>query len=290
MRIVSARISILLIAVGAVIAAACSSSTTAPPVTLATPPPSHLYVSDFTGNLYVYTLPLNAVSQPSVTLAGQAAFAGIAVSQNKLYNGPYVFQLPLTSTSVRTAVLTTTSNVIDDAADANGTIYLAENMNSTCCIDVYQGGATSPTFTLSGASVNAPFGVAMDFGGNLFLANAGSIGYFATPVHAGEAGITFGRDSFNEGLVTDSSANLYVADGNGLGTIDYYHPPYAVASAPGTPATIGGKLYQMAIGPDGTMYIMSQLPSQIDVLTPPYTSIAFAVPTSWTGYGVAVGP
>ena len=272
--------------------AACSNTSTSPsPTPTPTPlPPTHLYVSDFTGNLYVYTLPLTASSTPTVTLAGQGALAGIAISQNKLYNGPFVFQLPLTSSSVKTATLTTTSSVVSDAADASGTIYLAENMNSTCCIDVYQGGATSPTFTLSGASVDAPFGVAVDSGGNLFSANVGSIGYFTAPVHSGQVGIIFGRDAFNEGLVTDASINLYVADGNGTGTIDYYHPPYTIASAPGTPVTIGGKLWQMAIGPDGTMYIASQTPNQLDVLTSPYTSIALAVPTSFNAYGVAVGP
>jgi hypothetical protein len=292
MRIANAKFGAFLAVGVAVFTAACSNTSTSPSPT-PTPtllPPTHLYVSDQAGSIYVYALPLTLTSTPVVTVTGQACECGMTISQNKLYVGPFVFQLPLTNTSVHIATLTTTSNPIADASDASGTIYIAEDMSATCCVDVYQGGATTPTFTLSGASVNDPFGATIDSGGNLFIANNGSIGYFTTPIHSGQVGITFGRNSFNEGLATDSSINLYVADGNGTGTMDYYHPPYTGATTPGAPVTLGGTLEQMGIASDGTMYVAVESPNQLYVMTTPYTSIGLAVPASYIPYGIAIGP
>ncbi|HME80910.1 MAG TPA: hypothetical protein VKF82_02425 [Candidatus Eremiobacteraceae bacterium] len=261
-----------------------SSSTPAPPAA-----PPHLYVTDSTGTLYAYTLPLTATSTPAVTVAAKTCVCQNAVFGGELVSGLYVLTLPLTTTSTPAKTLTVTSSPIGAAIDSTGTIYLSENMSATCCADVYQGGVTSPSFTLSGASVNDPYGAAVDTGNNLFLANVGTIGYFASPVHSGQAGIAFGRDSFNEGLVTDSSDNLYVADGNGKGTMDVYHPPYTAASMPASTVSIPGTLEQMAIGSDGTMYITVETPNQIDVLTPPYTTVSLVVPTTFLPYGVASG-
>ncbi len=292
MRIVSAKFGAFLAVGIAVLTAACSNTSTSPSATpTPTPlPPTHLYVSDQAGTVYVYALPLTLASTPAVTVTGQGCECGMTISQNKLYVGPFVFQLPLTNASVHIATLTTTSSPVADASDASGTIYIAENMSATCCVDVYQGGATTPTFTLSGVSVKTPFGATVDSGGNLFVANSGSIGYFTAPVHSGEVGITFGRDSFNEGLATDAAINLYVADGNGPGTMDYYHPPYTGATTPGAPVTFSSTLEQMGIASDGTMYIAAESPNQLFVLTAPYTSVALAVPVSYVAYGIAIGP
>ena len=208
--------------------------------------------------------------------------------------GLHVFQLPLTASSTSIQTLTASgTNVLSIAAGSTGTIYAAEDVSSTCCVDVYQGGATSPSFTLSGASVNDPFGVAVDTSGNVFVANdtgSGSIGYFAAPVHSGQAGIVFGRDIFNEGLITDASDNLYVADGNGTGTMDIYHPPYTVSSMPANTVTLTGTLDQMALGSDGTMYAPTEFPNQLYALLSPYTSVSVTTPVTFKPYGIAVGP
>jgi hypothetical protein len=155
---------------------------------------------------------------------------------------------------------------------------------------VFQGGASTPTFTLSGASINSPFGVAIDNSGNAFVANNGNIGYFAATVHTGQTGITFGRDSFNEGLVTDSNDNLYVADGNGSGTMDIYHPPYTTGTTVANTITTTGEIEQMAMSASGTMYVAMQTPNQLGVLNSPYTSVSLNVPTPFAPYGIAVGP
>ncbi len=274
--------------------AACKS-TNAIPNTISVQ--KHLYVTDDSGNIQVYDLPLTASSTPSLTLAGAACNdCGIAVSHTKLYVGQgssvKVYQLPLTASSTPIQTLTASgSTTLSVTADSSGTIYVAEDDSGTCCVDVYQGGASSPTFTLSGASVDDPFGVAIDGSGNAFVANASNIGYFAATVHSGEAGITFGRDNFNEGLVTDSGDNLYVADGDGHGTMDIYHPSYTGATTVANTVTLNaGYLEQMVVGSNGTMYIANETPNQLDVLTSPYTSIALAVPTTFEGYGMAIGP
>lgn len=256
---------------------------------------THLYVQS-NGNTYLYQLPLTASSTPLVTLSTGGGYLGLTVSQNKLYvaagsNVVKVFQLPLTSSSTPIQTLTlSASNALSLAADSSGTIYVAEDQSGSCCVDVFQGGASTPTFTLSGASVDAPFGVAIDSGGNAFVANNGNIGYFAAPVHSGQAGITFGRNNFNEGLVTDGSDNLYVADGGGIGTMDVYHPPYTTGTTVSSTVTIVGAIEQMAMSSTGTMYLAMQTPNQLDVRTSPYTSVSLSVPTPFAPYGIAVGP
>jgi hypothetical protein len=292
MRLAS-LLTILIASASITVLSACSSTNAVP-----NPPVfAHLYVTDGSGNVDVYRLPLTAASTPTLTFAaGGCAYCGLAVSQHKLYVGAgstvKVYQLPLTASSTSIQTLTASaSTTLSIAADSSGTIYVAENSSGTCCVDVFQGGASTPTFTLSGASVASPYGVAIDSAGNAFVANASSIGYFAATVHSGEAGITFGRDDFNEGLVTDSADNLYVADGDGQGTMDVYHPAYTGASAPASTVTLtAGYLEQMAMSTNGTMYIANESPNQIDVLTSPYTANSVTVPTSFQPYGIAVGP
>lgn len=291
-RIPSSATCIAAVAATLLLLTACKSTNAIPHVATQL----HLYVTDSSGNVQVYQLPLTASSTPVVTLAaGACSYCGVTVSGERLYvstgSTVKVFALPISasSTSIKTLTLTGSTG-LSLAADASGTIYAAEDDSSTCCVDVFQGGATTPTFTLSGASVDAPFGVAVDSHGNVFSANSANIGYFAAPVHSGETGITFGRDNFNEGLITDSSDNLYVADGDGAGTMDIYHPPYTGASSPANTVTFGGYLEQMAMGIDGTMYIAHESTNEINVLSSPYTSISFNTATSFQGYGIAIGP
>lgn len=289
------RFSILAVGVagiaGALLLTACNSTNAVPHVTTTQ---QHLYMTDSSGNVDVYRFPLTASSTPSLTFAAGSCGCGIGTSGQKLYvsfgSAVKVYQLPLTASSTAIQTLTLTSGTaLSIAADSSGTIYVAENHSGTCCIDVFQGGASTPTFTLSGASVDAPYGVAVDTQGNVFVANVSNIGYFAATVHSGETGISFGRDDFNEGIITDGSDNLYVADGDGAGTMDIYHPPYTGGSSPANTVTFSGDLEQMAMASNGTMYVDNYAPNQIDVLTSPYTTISPVVPTTFQGYGVAVG-
>jgi len=293
------RIFFSVCAVAAILAAACTSNnsvTLPPPGSSPTPTVQHVYVSDDTGVIYAFAYPLTSTSTSTLALSVGFTPAGMAAFGNKLYvandggSQALVYQLPLTSTSTSIATITLSHHAVDVALDSSGNLYAAENQSSTCCVDFVPAGASSPSFTLSSANVITPFGATLDRNNNLFLANSGNVGFFAAPVTSSSTGISFGRDSFNEGLVTDSSGNLYVADGNGPGTIDIYNPPYTSASMPVSTSTIGGTLEQMAMDANNVLYTNSFTPNQIDVLNAPYTSIAFFVPVATHPYGIALGP
>lgn len=261
---------------------------TAPPV-----PFQHLYVSDDANNLYVYNYPVSASSTPSVTLSGTFE-AGLAVQGNQLYAAHgaqvQVFTLPLSASSTPSRTITLTSSALDIAVDSSGRLFAAENVSNVCCVDVVNPGGSSPAYTLKNANVVTPFGLTIDAAQNLFLANSGSVGYFAAPVTSASAGISFGRDGFNEGIAADSHDNLYVADGNGPGTLDIYNPPYSVSSSLVASTTLGGTLEQMAMASNDVLYVAAGgTLSQVDVVVAPYASVSFAIAVPTKPYGIAVG-
>jgi serine/threonine-protein kinase len=102
---------------------------------------------------------------------------------------------------------------INIAADTNGTLYVANNGNST--VTEYPFGATSPSVTLSGNGLLNPNGVTVDKNGTVYVTSGETIGQCYVLVYP--KGATAPSAQINGfglpiGLSVDASDSLYVAD------------------------------------------------------------------------------
>jgi len=101
---------------------------------------------------------------------------------------------------------------INVAVDKQGTIYVANNGNST--VTEYPFGATSPSVTLSTQIVN-PNGIAVDSHGTVYVTSGASVGscyVLEFPKGSTSPSVQVNGFGLPIGLAIDSSDNLYVAD------------------------------------------------------------------------------
>jgi streptogramin lyase len=180
------------------------------PLSVAVDGSGNLYVADYGNNLVRKITPAGLVS----TLAGSGATGADNGNGNTA-----TFNLP---ESV--------------AVDAAGNVYVADNGNNlirkitpagTVTTLAGSGGAGNANGTGNAASFNSPFGIAVDAGGNVYVADAGnnlvrkitpagSVSTFAGSGKKGTGNATGTAASFNtpSGVVVDAAGNVYVADEN----------------------------------------------------------------------------
>ncbi|MGA9274402.1 MAG: SMP-30/gluconolactonase/LRE family protein [Candidatus Cybelea sp.] len=102
---------------------------------------------------------------------------------------------------------------VNVAVDLHGTLYVANNGNST--VTEYPFGKTSPSVTLSGSPLIYPNGIAVDNNGTVYVtsgATAGSCYVLVYPKGASTPSEQIGGFDLPVGLALDKSGNLYVGD------------------------------------------------------------------------------
>jgi hypothetical protein len=101
---------------------------------------------------------------------------------------------------------------VNDAVDKNGTVYVANNGNST--VTEYPWGQTSPSVTLSTDIVN-PNGIAVDSAGTVYVTSGSTVGQCSVlefPKGATSPSVSVNGFGLPIGLAFDKAGNLYVAD------------------------------------------------------------------------------
>lgn len=181
------------------------------PLGVAADQAGNVYVADYGNDLIRKITADGTVS----TIAGKQGVSGMADGQDTTAR----FNLP---ESV--------------AVDATGNIYVADNGNNairkitpTGLVSTLAGNGTAGKSEGSGktASFNSPFGIAVDGGGNVYVADAGNnkirkiipdgtVSTFAGSGIKGAANGTGVNASFNTpaGLAVDALGNIYVSDEN----------------------------------------------------------------------------
>jgi hypothetical protein len=102
---------------------------------------------------------------------------------------------------------------VNAAVDKNGTVYVANNGNST--VTEYPWGQTSPSVTLSTDLVD-PNGIAVDSAGTVYVTSGGTVGQCSVlefPKGATSPSVSVNGFGLPIGLAFDKAGNLYVADG-----------------------------------------------------------------------------
>jgi sugar lactone lactonase YvrE len=102
---------------------------------------------------------------------------------------------------------------VNIAVDLHGTLYVANNGNST--VTEYPFGATSPSVTLSGGQLADPNGIAVDNKGTVYVtsgASAGSCYVLVYPRGASMPSKQINGFDLPVGLAIDKGGNLYVGD------------------------------------------------------------------------------
>jgi len=199
---------------------------------------TNLYVAD----TYNYTIRKVTPARKVTTLAGLAATAGSADGTNSAAR----FDYPLAVT-----------------VDTNGNLYVADTYNHTIrkvtpagVVTTVAGSAGSPGSadgTNSAARFNSPCGVALDGGGNLYVADAHNhtirkvtladgvvttLAGTAAPEGSADGTNSAARFSYPAGVAVDLSANVYVAD-YANNTIRKITPDGVVTTLAGTPGAWG---------------------------------------------------
>lgn len=192
---------------------------------------------------------------------------GIAINAHRILYVPYEFSGSFIATFAPNcgAAGTTLSDPNGEAGDvafdnSNNTVYASDE--DTGGIDVYVGGATSPTRTIGIKShPGNGLGVAVDSHGDVF--NSGpTIDEYPNGKNNGSKVLHLTGLSSPQGLAFDVKNNLIVANGN---NIKIYAPPYN--GAPTRTISVGATtcLYIALDASNTNLYVSDQTKNSVDV-------------------------
>lgn len=276
------------LAVLAIGLAGCNGSNSLPNPIFTT---SHVYVTNGNstaglGNTKIFALPLSSSPAATGTLSTNTyPWFECVDAQGKVYVINYTsgtimaFAQPISNgaSPAFTLNLGVSSGLIGCVFDASGNMYVSDATNDE--IDVIPAPVTSSSTVTSHitASVTAPYGVAVDATGDVFVANGTAPTTEYSPRGSGNSLLhTFGNNNFdNEGLVMGPDGNLYSANNTADGTIDVFKPPFSNATVVDHSITPPGAtlIYEVKFDSSGNMYATGDnaTSSVVWVFAPPYT-------------------
>ena len=187
----------------------------------------------------------------------------------------FVYNLPLTNSSVPAVTLLTPGYGANPCLDSAGHIFMEMNIvTGTTSSFVTQAFAlpltatSAPVFVLS--TPDGPADCHFDPSGNMYVANNSSVQVFKSPVQSGSAinsTITASVVS-SSGLWTDSPGRVYVSNGVNILVYSSFATGNVLQATFGS--SNGGGL---ALGPSGSLYVANGTSAgQIDVYDPPFTN------------------
>jgi serine/threonine-protein kinase len=189
-----------------------------------------------------------------------------------------------------TQIGTITSGInepINDAVDSSGTLYVANNGNST--VTEYPLGASTPSVTLSD-TLQFPNGVAVDSAGNVYVtsgATAGSCYVVVFPKGSSTPSKQINGFDLPIGLAVDAKGDLFVADA-------LKNDVYEVAKGKSTPKELGLTGLEdptgVSIDPKGNLWVVSYSGDTASEFVVGKTKPAKVVTDSLSGpYSIAFG-
>lgn len=259
--------------------------------------PGGLHVAQFgVGSVPEFSLPDKSNHGPRCSdTIPPGGVNGIAVNAHRILYVPYEFSGSFIATfgpncGASKATLTDPNGEAADVAfdNSNNTVYASDE--DTGGIDVYAGGATSPTRTLTNKQhLGNGLGVAVDSHGNVFDSGP-TIVEFVNGENKGSKALQLTGLSNPQGLAFDLKNNLIVTNGN---NIVIYAPPYKGAPTRkfGTKAF---SLYSALDASNTNLYVSDQTNNGVDVYA--YASghfkyrITSGFSESGTVSGIAVDP
>lgn len=258
-----------------------------------------LFISDYDNDVVDVYSQTGPNQTAAAQLAGLEGPNGIAVAPNgDVYvsnwsdNLVSVFHRHQTSAYESLSAVDTSYGGTDVAIAPTGTVYVG---NESGIIQVFAGGATSPTSSLTDPNITSDWvSVAADANGNVFDMGSGSssgstvIDEF-TASSSTPSMLPISPSGYEGGLAVDANDDLWVND-SGAGTISEYAPPYtgspivhfSYANAPGLgmALTKSGKKVWLAI-PNSVAGVEYSLRGRLkdqtssSVLSEPYGAAVF---------------
>lgn len=274
----------------------------------------HMYVSSIanasTGTIFIYQLPVTNASTPvgSATMLSGPMMLYVD-SAGRLFvpfigtNLIWVYKTPLTSASTPSFILTTIGqNPMSVTEDSSGNVY-AGLSDANCCIDVFNGpvnGAATANIEVTGTggppSLAYIYGIASDSSNHVFAASQSSVIQMNHPITSASTpavNLLTGRLGGLQGLVLDSSNNVYVANFTVGGTIDVFHQPLTAGSTRAFGIHVSNFYVQsLAFDPSGNLWATDPGNNVWEIQSPiTAASVPQLILTNVAGaYGIAFGP
>jgi hypothetical protein len=192
----------------------------------------------------------------------------------------FVYNLPLTGTSVPAVTLPVPGPGVNPCLDSAGHFFVPEDIvtgtTSTTVIQAFAiplTATSAPAFTLSAPSVsgpNVPSDCHFDSSGNMYVANVNGVQVLKAPVQStSAASSTITPPGVNaSGVSTDASGGVYVSTSVNILKYSSFATGNALQATFGHSGSSG-----LALGPSGSLYVANGTAGgEIDVYDPPFTN------------------
>lgn len=288
MNVPQASVSALTVTVGVP-----TSTPTPTPTATPTPPPtgcvkgSHLYVNDDDQGVVSYAFPITSNSVPTtIHPQDQNVWIAFDPSAKNLYITSFfsaINQYPAPYTGSATASYPDASDndPYGVAVNAQGNVFIAE-AEADVVIEL----SSITGSTVNRISVAAPYALALDSAGDLYIGGSNGVTEYAPPYNEANPTKTITSVTNTQGIAFDAKGDLFAGGNN---EIEVFAPPYT-----GKPfATITTGLATplgLAVDCNGNVYAPNYGNNTITAYAPPYTAGPFATLPGGLPDSDAIGP